>query len=166
MINLQCSFCNLQWSSGSTNEERWSPPLGDALLGVSRSVNTTSTLKLLVELESAFIRLLQEQEMSSDGNYVLNLRRANEALCREGLGSHIDTLGRTIKYLRDDWTKLERGVPGVEVSQYSTDSIRLQLRTHWDDVMRLSSIRRELSDLILRLLTSKPNASGGGVVSF
>ncbi|MFM9995775.1 MAG: DUF6265 family protein [Phycisphaerales bacterium] len=31
-------------SSGSSNEERWSPPLGGAMLGVSRSVNTSGKM--------------------------------------------------------------------------------------------------------------------------
>lgn len=128
--------------------------------------SSANTLKLHSQLESEFIKLLQVEEPTADGFCVLNLRMANEALCREGLLSHVETLGRTVKYLRDDWTKLESGVPGLEISQFSSDLVKLQLRSNWEEVLRLSTIRRELAALILEVLQSKQDAKTGEIVSF
>jgi len=128
--------------------------------------SSSKRLKLLSQLETEFIKLMQAEEPAPDGVCVLNLRMANESLCRDGLLSHVQTLGRTVKYLRDDWTKLESGVPGMEIRQSSSELVRLHLRSDWDDILRLSSIRRDLAAMILDLLRSKPEAKTGEIVSF
>ena len=132
----------------------------------NRGSTASKTLSLLSQLESDFIKLLQGEEPDTEGMCVLNLRLANEALCRDGLKSHVETLGRTVKYLRDDWTKLTIEVPRLEISQYSTDRIKLQLRCEWDEVQRLASVRRDLAALILDLLQSKAPGKSEVVVSF
>jgi uncharacterized protein YndB with AHSA1/START domain len=44
-------------SSGSTNEERWSPPLGGAMLAVSRSVNTSGKM-----FAFEYLRIVEREE--------------------------------------------------------------------------------------------------------
>ncbi len=132
----------------------------------SGNQSPSKKLLLLSQLEAALIKLMQVEEPAVDGACILNLRKANEALCRSGLRSHADTLGRTVKYLRDDWTKLENGIPGVEVSQSSSDTMKFLLRSTWDEVLRLSAIRRDLAALILDLLQSKHETRPDDIVSF
>lgn len=132
----------------------------------NRGATSSKKLNLLTQLETEFLNLLQTEEPDPDGMCVLSLRLVNETLSREGLLSHVETLGRTVKYLRDDWTKLTDGVPQLEISQYSTDRMKLQLRCQWAEVQRLAALRRDLAALILDLLQSKAPNKSDVVVSF
>ena len=127
----------------------------------------TSKLKRLAELERAFIALLQEQEPDAEGICHLNLRRVNEALCRKGLSSHVETLSRALKTLCDDWTKLKRGVPGLEATHPSAGNVRLRLRNDLNDIKELAEVRRDLAALILSLLIDKAKDAEANVsISF
>lgn len=137
------------------------------LKGGSRGALARKALNQLAQLERAFIDLLQEEEPDAEGTCSLSLRLANEALCRRGLSSHVETLGRTVKTLCDDWPKLRRGVPGLEAKHVSAGRVQLRLRANLAEVQALAAVRRDLAGLILDLLITKAKGTEAAVpISF
>ena len=113
------------------------------------------TLRELSNLEAQFLKLLQEHEPDSDGFCTLRLLKVNEALCREGIASHTDVLKWTAKTLQDDWRKIENDINGFEIKKDDRDSLQIELRKGWDEIVKLSLQRRDMAALIIKALVEK-----------
>ena len=115
-------------------------------------------LKKLGELESVFIKLLQEEfpDAESGESYPLNIRVAVGILRHKGFSWCLPTnLSKILTMLRMDGTGLAGGKGSIVPRELGQDQYKIRLQTTLSNLRKISEKRLQVSQFILEQITAK-----------
>ncbi|MDA7756687.1 RecQ family ATP-dependent DNA helicase [Opitutales bacterium] len=115
-------------------------------------------LKKLGELESVFIKLLQEEfpDAESGESYPLNIRVAVGVLRHQGFSWCLPTnLSKILTMLRMDGTGLAGGKGSIVPRELGQDQYKIRLQTTLSNLRKISEKRLQVSQFILEQITAK-----------